>query len=229
MTMFRIVAMATLASTIAACASVRKTTAGPARAIVTIAPEEPVPTEWRQVAATEDATRIGGLDARWSAALAQIARRYAKAIAAEGPLLDGSSGLDRPEPSPGRYRCRTVRLGSAKAGSRSSEFERFKPFFCFVATQGRLLSFTKATGTQRPGGWLWADGEKRLVFLGGIAQGIRGDPPAYRTGAASNAVGVFERIGDFRWRLVLAGPPTSTQLDVIELVPDTPPAEVPAS
>lgn len=213
---------------LSACASSRKAPAT-ARASVTIAAEEPVPTEWRQVAATEDAARIGELDARWAAARMQSERRFAKAVAAEGTLLDAGAGLDRPEPSPGRYRCRTVRIGSAKTGPRVSEFQRFKPFFCFVATQGKLLSFTKATGTQRPGGWLWADGDRRLVFLGGVAQGARGEPPPYRTGAASNAIGVLERIGDFRWRLVLAGAAATSQLDVIELVPDTPPPDAPAS
>jgi hypothetical protein len=202
-----------------ACASLRKPAATTARASVSIAAEEAVPSEWKQVASPEDVTRLAELPARWARARAEAAPRYAKALKAEAMLLDPQAALDRPEPTPGRYRCRTVRLGKAP---REAAFAAFKPFFCFVATQAPLLAFSKGTGTHRPGGWLWTDTDKRLVFLGGFAEGSKGAPPPYRTGAATNAIGVIERIDDFRWRLVLAGPPATNRIEILELVPDTP-------
>lgn len=206
--------------TLAACATTRKLDPSPPRATVSLAAEEAVPSDWKQVASPEDATRLADMKPRWVRARAEADQRYAKALQAEGLLLDPQAALDRPEPTPGRYRCRTVRLGKAP---REAAFATFKPFFCFVTTQAPLLAFSKGTGTHRPGGWLWSDGDKRLIFLGGVAQNAKNAPPPYRTGAATNAVGIVERIDDFRWRLVLAGPLATNRIEIVELVPDTPP------
>jgi len=208
-----------------ACATMRKPSTGSARASVAVAVEETVPSDWKQVASADDVNRISSLPSRWAGARAEAGSRYSKAIKAEGALLDPGAALDRPEPTPGRYRCRTVRIGKLV---REPAYASFKAFFCFVSTQGPLLSFTKGTGTHRPGGWLWADGDKRLVFLGGFAEGTKGEPPPYRTGAVTNAIGVIERIDDFRWRLVLMGPPATNRIEVVELLPDTLPPTQPA-
>lgn len=219
------IAVSTLILALPACSTLRRPVTGTARASVTIATAEAVPSDWKQVASPDDVLRMGDLSARWVRARAEAGSRYTKAIKAEGVLLDPQARLERPEPTPGRYRCRTVRIGKL-AGE--SAFASFKPFFCFVSTQGALLSFTKGTGTHRPGGWLWADDDKRVVFLGGVVEGTKGEPPPYRTGAQSNAIGVIERIDDFRWRLVLLGPPATNRIEIVELVPDTLPPTQPA-
>ncbi len=214
-----------IALALSGCASMRRPAVKTAAQGVTVTAEETAPSDWKQVASSDYVARLADLSARFARARAEAAPRHEKAITAEGSLLDPGIALDRPEPTPGRYRCRTLRLGKML---REPAFAAFKPFFCFVATQASFLALSKATGTHRFGGWLWADNDKRLAFLGGFANGTRREPPPYQTGAASNAVGAIERIDDFRWRLILLGPPTSNRIEIVELLPDTPPPSTPA-
>jgi Domain of unknown function (DUF4893) len=121
-----------------------------------------------------------------------------------------------------------VRVGQ-NVGRPGPVFARFKPYFCFVEAEGDLLTFVKGTGTKRPGGRLWNDSETRLVFLGGVAERERDPPPAYGADARRDRAGVLERVGEFRWRLVLPGRMSDeARLEVIELIPDTPPPSEPA-
>ncbi|MBA3896288.1 MAG: DUF4893 domain-containing protein [Sphingomonadaceae bacterium] len=184
---------------------------------VSVAPvEEGLPTAWRQVATAADIMRIDALGAAWTHGLA-VARPGE--LAREAALLDPKSALTKPAPSPGAYRCRMIKLGAS--GRRA--LQAFKPFFCFVGAEGALLTFAKASGTQRPAGRLWDDGDKRLVFLGAMALSPDAPPPAYGADVRRNRVGVVERIGDFRWRMTLLPQGGDAALDVIELVPNTPP------
>ena len=136
----------------------------------------------------------------------------------EGKLLLPRSGLPRPEPTPGSYNCRLIKLG--KASPRSKAYESFKPFFCYVEVEGDLLTIVKQTGSQRPAGRLWKDDDpNRLVFLGSLALGNEDQPLAYGDDPKRNMAGVFERIGPFRWRLVIPWPQSTSKLDVFELTP----------
>ena len=199
----------------------------PVGTAVTIEPEEQgLPSEWKNIALPGDATWLGLIDTAWNSALAEArARKFGTAVQAEGPLLDPVGAKPRPAPPPGRYRCRVIKLGLSSA-DKGVGFAKFKPFYCFVAAEGALLTFTKATGTQRPGGRLWDDGETRLVFLGGVSKG--GQPAPYGGDPEHNLVGVVERVDDFRWRLVTPAQGNDARLDVMELVPDTPPPTEPA-
>lgn len=213
----------------AACAKARvEPIAPPPGASVTVEqPDESVPTDWKGVALPEHNRWISLVDASFATALAEArGRGFEAAVAAEGPLLDPAAGKERPAPPPGRYRCRVIKLGLSING-RGPGFARFKPFYCFVGIDEALLTLTKVTGTQRFGGRLWDDAPNRLVFLGGIAQG-RGDPAPYGGAPAHNLAGTFERIDDFRWRLVTPSMSGDARIDVTELVPDTPPAAEPA-
>ncbi|MDH7974997.1 DUF4893 domain-containing protein, partial [Sphingomonas sp. AR_OL41] len=123
--------------------------------------------------------------------------------------------LDHPAPTPGPYRCRLVRIGSAagRAGLRS-----FASATCFVGGDaGNQLSFSKP-GSDMPSGWLYPDDvTTRYVFLG-ARQHRAGGGLAYGTDRTRNLAGVMERIGTFRWRLVIkATAPDS--LDVYDLTP----------
>jgi hypothetical protein len=185
-------------------------------------PSDGLPNDWKSVAFPTDASWIALNGAAWNAALVEArAKRFDKAIADEGPLLDPAAAQARPAPPPGRYRCRVFKLGLS-ANGKGVGFARFKPFYCFVAVEEKLLTFTKATGTQRPGGRLWDDGDLRMVFLGGVARGS-GDPAAYGANPKQNLIGVLERVDDFRWRLVTPGQAGDARIEVMELVPDTPP------
>ncbi len=170
--------------------------------------------EWQNVANQEDVQRIAELDAAWREALANAGRQ----ARGEGPLLDPAAALARPAPSPGSYMCRLVRLGSAKP--REPAYQAFKPFFCHVGVNGDQLSITKQTGSERPAGYLWDDSsKKRMVFLGSLALGNEDAPLSYGEDPARNMAGVFERVGTFRYRLVVPRPRGTAKLDVIELVP----------
>jgi hypothetical protein len=114
--------------------------------------------------------------------------------------------------------CRLIRFGSTKA--RDPEYQAFKPFFCHVGVNGEQLSITKQTGSERPAGYLWDDANsKRMVFLGSLALGSEDAPLSYGEDPERDMAGVLERVGPFRYRLVVPRPRGTAKLDVIELVP----------
>lgn len=202
-------------SCLAGCASPKISEERLAAAVI-VEPEPAVPVEWRTVAKPDDEARIDSFSARWESARAAVRKWRWPAVEAEGALLQPDAALARPLPPPGRYRCRYLRMTEKQGG-----LQTFKPWFCFVAEEGELTTFTKATGDERPAGRLWPDGDRRLVFLGAIMHGKDKTTPAYGDSPAADAAGILERTGDFQWRLVLARN-TDNGLDVIELVPDVP-------
>ena len=173
---------------------------------------------WEGVATDADEDRISRIGLAWQSALADARRRHARDIAAEGPLLQPRSALPRPAPTPGSYNCRLVKLGSTT--TRVPAFEKFKPFFCYVEVEGDLLTIVKQTGSERPAGRLWEDDRPdRLIFLGSLALGNEEQPLAYGEDPKRDMAGVLERIGPFRWRLVIPWPQDTSKLHVFELTP----------
>ncbi len=173
---------------------------------------------WRGVATEADEARLGRLGLAWQEALADARRRFRRDIEAEGALLDPRGALPRPHPTPGSYNCRLVRLGSTRPSAPA--FEKFKPFFCYVEVEDDLLTIVKQTGSERPAGRLWDDDRKdRLIFLGSLALGSEDQPRAYGEDPKRDMAGVLERIGPFRWRLVIPWPQGTSKLDVFELTP----------
>jgi hypothetical protein len=175
--------------------------------------------EWQRVASRADADRIARLRQAWDAALSDArAAGHRREVDAEGALLRGDAALARPSPTPGSYECRMVRLG--RLTPRGRAYEKFKPFFCYVEVDGSLLTIVKQTGSQRPAGRLWEDDEpNRLIYLGSLALGSEEQPKAYGDDPRRDMAGVFERIGPFRWRLVIPWPQEQSKLDVYELTP----------
>ncbi len=173
---------------------------------------------WRKLATAADEERLSRLDSAWQQALTEAGRNFAGEIRKEGVLLKPQSALPRPAPTPGSYNCRLIKLGQAAPKSRA--FESFKPFFCYVEVEGDLLTIVKQTGSQRPAGRLWEDDSpERLVFLGSLALSGDDQPLAYGDDPKRNMAGILERIGPFRWRLVIPWPQSSSKLDVFELTP----------
>jgi hypothetical protein len=187
------------------------------RASVEVGPP-PKSEAWKALATAADQDRIARLGLAWQQALDDANKTNAGDVRREGKLLLPRAGLPRPEPTPGSYNCRLIKLG--KATPKDKAYESFKPFFCYVEVEGDLLTIVKQTGSQRPAGRLWLDDDpKRLVFLGSLALGTEDQPLAYGDDPKRNMAGVFERIAPFKWRLVIPWPQSTSKLDVFELTP----------
>ena len=167
---------------------------------------------WKGVATDADESRIDRVGLAWQSALADARRRDPRGV--DQPR----SALPRPAPTPGSYYCRQIKLGSTTG--KSPAIEKFKPFFCYVEVEDNLLTIVKQTGSQRPAGRLWEDDmPDRLIFLGSLALGNEDQPLAYGQDPKRDMAGVLERIGPFRWRLVIPWPQSTSKLDVFELTP----------
>jgi hypothetical protein len=83
-------------------------------------------------------------------------------------------------------------------------------------------SFTKQTGTQLPGGWLFDDDKgKRLIFLGTLRPQQAASAPPYGQVRQHDVAAVIERIAPFRWRMALVknDGQGDQMLDIYELIP----------
>jgi hypothetical protein len=211
----RIVVAACAALAAAGCTTPRED--GP-RPVVSVEPPSKAEA-WTSIASAADEQRLANVTGAWAAGLADARKAgFVSAVRAEGDLLKTDAALPRPAPTPGSYNCRMVRLGSVGRGSPA--FERFKPFFCYVQVEGNLLTIVKQTGSQRPAGRLWEDDNPdRLIFLGSLALGDEEAPIAYGDNPKRDMAGIFERIGPFRWRLVIPWPQSGGKLDAFELTP----------
>jgi hypothetical protein len=206
-----------VAATLAGCAPVKPVLPNGARPSIEVGP--PAKSEaWRAVATPADKDRLARLGLAWQEALDEAKTSNAADVRRDGKLLLPRSALARPDPTPGSYNCRLVKLG--KATPKSKPYESFKPFFCYVEVENDLLTIVKQTGSQRPAGRLWLDDDStRLVFLGSLALGDETAPIGYGDDPKRDMAGVFERIGPFKWRLVIPWPQSTSKLDVFELTP----------
>ena len=209
-------ATAALALLVAGCATKPKPAPG-----VTPTVEVGTPLKadvWKAVATEADEDRIARLGLAWQEALTEAKKTNLADIRSEDKLLMPRTALAQPAPTPGSYNCRLIALG--KATPKAKAFESFKPFFCYVEVESGQLTIVKQTGSQRPAGRLWEDDDPtRLIFLGSLALGNEDQPLAYGDDAKRNMAGVLERIGAFRWRLVIPWPQSTSKLQVFELTP----------
>jgi len=201
---------------LAGCAHKPKLAPG-VRPVVEVGP--PLKSEaWKAVATQADEDRLSRLGLAWQEALDEAKRSNPADVRKEGKLLLPRAGMPFPEPTPGSYNCRLIKLG--KADPRGKPYESFKPFFCYVQIEGEQLTIVKQTGSQRPAGRLWEDDDaNRMIFLGSLALGDEDTPLAYGDSPKRDMAGVFERIAPFRWRLVIPWPQSTSKLDVFELTP----------
>ena len=179
----------------------------------------PVLRDWRSIVTAVDRDRYGRLDAAWSLALQQAERQRGSGdLASTGELIDPDAARPSVIPPAGDYRCRTVKLGS-QGGEDGLGYVVYSWFACRIEQTPAGLKFTKLTGSQRPSGLLFPENDQRMVLLGSMA--LADEPPANSYGQRPDRdlIGVLERIGERRWRLVLPWPQNESNLDVIELVP----------
>lgn len=211
-----LVSAVALVAAVAGCTTTAERRPAP-RATVTAEPETKADV-WMNVATDADEARIDRIGLAWQESLAEARRGHRREVEAEGVLLRPRAALPRPAPTPGSYNCRLIKLGRTRPNALA--FEKFKPFFCYVEVEGDLLTIVKQTGSQRPAGRLWDDDRPdRLIFLGSLALGNEEQPRAYGEDPRRDMAGVFERVGPFRWRLVIPWPQDSSKLHVFELTP----------
>ena len=233
-------AVASLAALLAACGDPEPADAPPAPGAgvdptTAQAPDpgspEPVPAppaegeqgggdDWHEVASSADASRLGRLDQAWRLGRAEAEDKgFATEVEALGVLVDPNAGqAGRLQPPPGSYRCRSVRLGSNSPGGLG--YLEYPFFRCTIElTPGGDLILTRTTGSQRTRGLLYPDTDRRLVFVGAQAWGSEETGyPTYGQMPGRDQIGVFERIGSNRWRLVLPWPKQDSKLEILELV-----------
>ena len=182
--------------------------------------ERPINENWRAVALSEDVGKIDRLLEAWQEGLETArARGFGRAITVSGPLLDPLAAEPRPAPPPGPYRCRVTRFSTEP---RRRPLTVYPSYYCHVVVEGPLLVFIKQDGMERPGGYLFDDGEDRLIFLGALALGDEPMAPSYGEFRGRDLVGAVERIGALRYRIAMPWPRPGVALDVIELVPIVP-------
>ncbi|MDO9223467.1 MAG: DUF4893 domain-containing protein [Caulobacter sp.] len=173
---------------------------------------------WRTVAKAEDQSRVDRLAEAWTAALREAGHQHGAEIDGTGMLLVPTAGLTgNLQPGPGKYRCRTIKVGGMGDGGLT--YVAYPYFSCTVElTPGGDLILTKTGGSQRTRGLLYPDTDRRLVFVGAQAWGAdETEYPAYGQRVERDQVGVFERIGVERWRLVLPWPKQESKLEILEL------------
>jgi len=171
--------------------------------------------EWRRVALPQHAGITEELPPLFStSATAASAARQRGRAAADRDLLNPDLRLPFAAPAPGSYRCRLVRLGAPAPRGRAAAP---REAFCFVGAEGDRLSLTLETAPRRLGGYLWdSQDPERLVFLGAEIAPRAKTAPVYGEETPSSTAGILERIGDFRYRLVVRGN-TPGSLDAWEM------------
>lgn len=175
--------------------------------------------DWRQVATAEDASRLSRIEDAWLLGRAEAEEKgFASEVETLGSLVDPNAALPgRLQPSPGDYRCRTIKIGSHNG--QGLGYVSYPWFRCTIElTVGGDLILTKTTGSQRTQGLLYPDTDRRLVFVGAQAWGaMETGYPGYGDQPERDQIGVLERIADQRWRLVLPWPKQEAKLEILEL------------
>lgn len=182
----------------------------PARAVA--------PADWRGVATAADRERLRNWRDAWMTALAKVqAAGRTPALAPLGALFEPDRALTAALPPSGDYRCRVFKLGARHPGL--PELSVHPYFECRIDDEGEVRSLYKLSGSQRPVGLLFRDGDTRGIFLGTLMLGDETSAMQYGQDATRDMAGIVERIGDRRWWLVLPYPAFESTLDVIELIP----------
>lgn len=171
---------------------------------------------WRGIATDQDRDRLRKWRKAWDEALPLAKTANPQAIAADAELFDPDRALAGSMLPPGKYRCRTFKLGAA--GTAVQEFTAYPGFDCEVSENGTIDSLHKLNGIQRPVGLLFPETDARTIFLGTLILGDETSPLRYGLDAKRDMIGYVERIGEKRWRLVMPRPHFESKLDILELV-----------
>jgi hypothetical protein len=178
----------------------------------------PAAAGWRETATDFDLERARKWRTAWVRAVAKArAAGHSSEIDREGVLLEPDSALRGVAPPAGDYRCRVLKVGGQGEGL--LDYVAYPYFDCRISARDGPMDFVKLTGSQRPVGRLFADSDRRLVFLGTLQLGDEQGILRYGHDRQRDMIGMLERIGERRWRLAFPYPAFESTLDVLELVP----------
>lgn len=165
----------------------------------------------------DDQERLSRLDMAWKAAREDaIKGGAAEELRRLGPVVDPRVNLNRPQPTPGRYRCRTIKLGAGSEGM--LPYIAYGWFKCQVTlTPGGDLILRKTTGSQRQSGLICPDSQRKARFVGVLALGDEVRTPRYGADPNRDLIGEVRRIGEDRWRIAFPWPAYESKLDILEL------------
>jgi hypothetical protein len=165
----------------------------------------------------DDIQRLSRLPAAWEEARNDVIESGAgDELRRLGPLADPRVDLSRPQPTPGRYQCRTIKLGSAGEGM--LPYVIYGWFRCDVTlTPGGDLILRKTTGSQRPVGLICPDSRRAARFVGVLELGTETRTPRYGVDPQRDMIGEVRRVGDERWRVAFPWPAYESKLDILEL------------
>ncbi len=170
---------------------------------------------WQKDIGDEDRKRLNGLWNSWARAIGEVrAAGEGAQLAAQGALLNPEAALPSAMPRPGRYSCRTVKLGGdAARGVRVAE-----PVPCAIEPTASGLRFSQGSGAQRLAGRLYPDGD-RLVFLGSLRLAMDQGAMPYGADSDRDQIGVIRPYAPGRWRLELPWPRWEATLVVVDITP----------
>ena len=178
------------------------------------------PLDWRSIATEQDRQRLREWRSAWIEALRKAqGGGFGPTIAREGVLLQPDAAAEWQDPPEGDYRCRMIKIGAQGPGM--LDYIPYPAFNCRIRREGNLVSFAKLNGSQRPIGHLLPATGNRMIFLGTLQLGDETRALEYGRDRDRDMAGVFERIGEQRWRLVLPYPRFESMIDIMELVPRT--------
>jgi hypothetical protein len=165
----------------------------------------------------DDVQRLSRLPAAWEEARKDVIRSGdGDAMRRLGPVADPRVDLSRPQPTPGRYQCRTIKLGAASEGM--LPYIAYGWFRCQVTlTPGGDLILRKTTGSQRPVGLICPDSRRKARFVGVLELGTETRTPRYGADPQRDMIGEVRRVGDERWRIAFPWPAYESKLDILEL------------
>lgn len=165
----------------------------------------------------DDTQRLSRLNLAWEEARKEVIESGdGDELRRLGPVADPRVNLSRPQPTPGRYQCRTIKLGAASEGM--LPYIAYGWFRCSVTlTPGGDLILRKTTGSQRPVGLICPVDRHKARFVGVLELGDEVRTPRYGADPDRDMIGEVRRIGDERWRVAFPWPAHESKLDVVEL------------
>jgi len=174
---------------------------------------------WKDVVTADDRDRLRNWRTTFVAAVNATRATHASEVAHEGVLLDPDAALPGAALPDGMFRCRVIKLGAKQPGN--LDFVTYSPFTCRVHPDHGLKRLNELSGSQRYVGLIFPNDTMREIFLGTLVLGDEKRALQYGQDQTRDIAGYVERIGPNRWRLVMPRPHFESQLDVMELVPQS--------